>query len=117
MASEEDREEVRLMIEALFRLAGVPLIWRGEVNERVAEVFGTMLNETASCSEAFKMVPTPPGGRASIVWLVRQFGRGLFRHYSSRLSATCARAVVHRWRSTLELASMGLARERAPQWG
>ena len=117
MTNEQDKEEVRLMIEGLFRLAGVPLIWRGEINDQVAEVFGTMLSETRSCSDAFRAVPTPPLGKASIMWLVGQFGHGLFRHYSARLSSACARAVAYRWRTPLELASMGFARKPAPQWG
>ena len=65
MASEQDVAQVGEMIKSLYQLSGILPIWDGEVTEEVAAVFGIMLFET-QCSQAFRWVPRPPGGRASI---------------------------------------------------
>ena len=104
------------MIESFYQVANVPLPANFQVNERVAEIFGVMLSETRKCSRAFAWVPTPPGGRATIAWLVRQIGRGLFISYRSQLSFTCARGVIHKWHRELEMASLGFVARRLPVW-
>lgn len=116
MASEQEIAEVKKMIESFYRFAGVPLPSRFEVNERVAEVFGIMLNETRKCSKAFGWIPTPPGGRATIVWLATQLGRGIFNSYRSRLSFACANGVIYIWGEQLREASVGLTLRRLPAW-
>jgi len=117
MSSADERAEVKAMIQALYQAAHVTRSWDGEVNERVAEVFGAMLLETTKCSEAFAWVPRPTGGRASITWLVTNLGRGLFSIHKTRLSYTCARAVVYKWAHELKMASLNLSCEKLPLWG
>ncbi len=109
-------DKVKEMIQAIYQVANIRPIWDGEVNERVAEIFGLMLKETKKCSDAFAWVPTPPAGRATIGWLVIIFSKGMFMHYKSLLSFTCARAVVLKWRSELEMASLGITANRLPLW-
>lgn len=104
------------MIQSLYRFANVLPVWDGEVNDEVAAVFGTMLDETRKCSKAFGWIPRPPGGRASTTWLITQFGRGIFNASRGRLSFTCARAVIYQWKSALAMASLGVAIRRVPQW-
>lgn len=116
MASENEIAEVEKMIESFYQFANVPFPANLQVNERVAEVFGTMLSETRKCSKAFAWVPTPPGGRATIAWLVRQLGRGLFNSHGSKLSFTCARGVIYVLGRRLEMASLGLAAKGLPAW-
>ena len=94
MASDAEKSEVKEMIESFYKFANVPLNWNGEINERVAEVFGVMLSETRKCSKAFGWIPKPPGGRASIAWLAMQLGRGMFNHYRHQMSFACARGVI-----------------------
>ena len=96
------------MIRGLYRLGQQPE-WDGQVNEGVAEIFGLMLMETRNCSSAFKWLPTPPGGRASIVWRCTQLARGVFKSHSSKLSFVCARTAIYKWGRQLDMASMGLA--------
>ena len=103
------RSEVREMIESLYKFADIPINWEIRVNEQVAEVFGKMLDETMKCSKAIGWVPKPPGGRASIAWLVMQLGSGAFNHYRSRMSFVCARSVIYKWGRHLQMASMGLS--------
>lgn len=103
------------MIQSLYKLAYIPA-WDGEVNEDVARVFGIMLAETQKCSKAFVWVPTPPGGRASITWLVNRLGRGIFRSHQRKLSFACARAVIYTWGSALNMAAQGIGMSRIPQW-
>jgi hypothetical protein len=116
MASESALAEVKRIIESFYQFAAITFPDNLSVNERVAEVFGIMLDETRKCSKAFGWIPTPPGGKASIFWLVSQFGKGLFNHYKSQLSLTCARGVIGKWHTELTLASMGLAVRRLPTW-
>lgn len=116
MASEEEKAQLKEMIESFYKYAHVPMTWNLEVNEQVAEVFGIMIKETTKCSKAFGWVPKPPGGRASIIWLVMQLGRGVFNHYMHRISFTCVRGVIYQWGEQLKLASMGLFARRLAKW-
>lgn len=115
MVSEQEKAQVKAMIKSLYDFAAIPA-WDGEITNEVAAVFGTMLFETQKCSKAFIWVPKPPGGRASITWLVRSLGRGLFNAHRNMLSQTCARAVIYKWQRQLDLAAMGLAVGRLPKW-
>jgi len=96
MALEAEKLAVKEMIESFYGFANVSLRWNGEVNERVAEVFGVMLNEARECSKAIGWVPRPSGGKASISWLAMQMGRGMFNHYRGQLSFSCVRGVIYK---------------------
>ncbi|GJI98765.1 hypothetical protein RugamoR57_54830 [Duganella caerulea] len=109
MTTDAEKAEIKGMIQALYRYANVLPVWDGDVNEDVAKVFGIMLAETQKCSSAFCWIPSPPGGQASIAWLIRQLGRGLFNAYRKRLSFTCARTVIYKWRTALDMAALGIA--------
>lgn len=115
MATNKELEEVKEMIQSLYRHANIP-VWDGEVNEEVGRVFGVMLMETQKCSSAFGWIPPPPGGRASIAWLAQKLGRGIFNSYKGRLSFTCARAVIYKWRTALDMASIGIGASGLPKW-
>jgi hypothetical protein len=115
MAAATEGTEVKEMIQSLFRLAELGA-WDGDVNDEVAEIFGIMLSETQKCSDAFKWLPKPPGGRASINWLLTQLGRGVFGAFSTKLSFVCARSVIYKWRRRLDMASARIATKRLPKW-
>lgn len=115
MATQEQISEVNKLIHAFYRLAQLPP-WEGPVNERVAEIFGIMLAETIRCSDAFKWIPAPPSGRASISWLATQLGRGIFERSSGKLSFACARTVAIKWKSALHMAAHDIALSRLPKW-
>ncbi|GGX74792.1 hypothetical protein GJV26_14710 [Massilia dura] len=112
MAREQNERVVKEMIQSLYRLAGIYPVWDGQVNDAVAEVVEKMLLETRNCSQAFVWVPKPPTGRASVLWLAMNVGRAAFATSRAKLSQTCARKVILNWRTTLELASQGLASSR-----
>jgi hypothetical protein len=116
MTSDKEKAEVKDMIQSLYKYANVLPVWDGDMNERVAEVFGVMLSETTKCSNAFTWIPKPSGGRATISWIVRHLGKGLFKQHQSRLSFTCARGVIYKWARELEMASLGFAAKRLPIW-
>lgn len=116
MATEEEKTQIKEMIESFYKYAQISINWNLEINEQVAEVFGIMIKETTKCSKAFGWVPKPPGGRASIFWLVMQLGRGVFNHHLHRISFTCARGVIYKWGRQLELASMELFAGRLQKW-
>ena len=115
MASDGEKAELRGMIEEFYRFANVDL-QLDDVNDSVAAVFGTMLNETTLCSKAFSSIPTPAGGPPTVAWFVLRLGRGLFAHYMHRLSFTCARGVISRWNTQLQMAAMGISARRLPAW-
>lgn len=52
-----DEVIVRDAIQALYQGAGIQKRFTGEVNEQVAEVFGTMLAETRRCSSSLSRCP------------------------------------------------------------
>lgn len=103
MASTLDRDKVRRMIDEYFKTAG-HTGWNGEVNERVAAVFGEMLQKTSMCSHALSWVPRPPGGKASIVWLCTQIGSGAFRSIRDNSSVTCMKGIVYGYKRKLDIA-------------
>lgn len=116
MNTDKEKAEIKEMIQSLYRFANILPVWDGEVNDDVAAVFGTMIAETRTCSKAFGWVPKPPGGRASVTWLAQQLGRGVFNSYRSLLSFSCARVVIYKWKSALDMASAGVATRKLPTW-
>ncbi|WP_418647825.1 hypothetical protein ACNQFN_02345 [Thauera butanivorans] len=60
MALEAEKLAVKEMIESFYGFANVSLRWNGEVNERVAEVFGVMLNDYKGTSH-IRRWPVRPG--------------------------------------------------------
>lgn len=114
----EKSEELMKIIKQFYAFANVPPPNNLVVNEYVAEVFGIMLKETADCSKAMNWIPIPPRGKANIVWLVTNFGKGAFNRKKAKLHRRCAGEAIRKWRSPLKLASMGLAlrQEMRPIW-
>jgi len=53
----KDKETIREAINALYKGAGIQATFKGEVNEKVAQVFGELLADINSCSVALKWVP------------------------------------------------------------
>ena len=109
MTPEKNLAEVKDMIQFFYRFAGISPSWNGNVNEKVAEIFGIMLEQTARCSDAINWIPTPPTGPASIKWLATSLGKAVYNHLQNKLSITCARGVIYKWNTQMEMASMGLA--------
>lgn len=116
MDMNKEKTDIKAMIQSLYQFANIFPVWNGEVNDDVAAVFGTIIAEIKKCSKAFDWVPKPPNGRASITWLAQQLGRGAFNAYRSQLSFTCARAVIYKWKSALDMASAGVAMRNLPKW-
>jgi hypothetical protein len=118
MTSENEASELLEIIEQFYKFANVHPPRNLHINEHVAEVFGIMLNETAKCSKAIGWVPVPPGGRATISWLVVQLGRGVFNRQKSRLNPGCAHNVIRTWKTALDMASLGMAAKPGalPSW-
>lgn len=105
MASSLDKDKVRRMIDEYYKAAEYSG-WNGEVNERVAAVFGRMIAETAQCSRGMSWVPRPPGGKASIVWLCTQLGSGFIRSLREKSSVTCMKFVIRNFGSELRTAGI-----------
>lgn len=108
-ATEEQKQQIKELIQDYFHFARVSPTFDGEINDKVAEVFGIMLEETSKCSTVFKLVPGPTGLKPGIVWLATQVAQGAFRNMFSQISVTCARGVIFKFRRSLEMAAMGVA--------
>lgn len=104
----DEKAKVKDAINAFYQGAGLDLKFTGEVNAKVAEVFGDMIFETQKCSAAMNWVPRPTGGKATIAWVARNFGRSILGKLSDKQSLTCAKAVVRNYRTKLTLASLGM---------
>jgi hypothetical protein len=105
MASGLDKEHVRHVINE-FYVIGRSGNWKLSVNERVAEVFGRMLEEAKKCTKALNWVPRPPGGKATIAWLVKNLTKSVVRSMGDELSVTCVQMVIRNWDRELKMASM-----------
>jgi hypothetical protein len=105
MATEEQVEAVRQMIERFYKIGGVPLPPGLQINEGVAAVFGTMLEKASECSKALNFVPRPPLGVASLGWLASQASRAFIGALFPRLSFICVRSTIWKWQSKLQAAS------------
>ena len=104
----KDKETIREAINALYKGAGIQATFNGEVNEKVAQVFGELLADINSCSAAFKWVPHPTYGVASISWLAKNLKRSVIESFKDTQSFTCTRVRILQYKTPLELASMGL---------
>lgn len=53
MDTDKEKGDIKEMIQSLYRFANILPVWDGEVNDDIAAVFGTMIAETRTCSNAF----------------------------------------------------------------
>lgn len=104
----KDKEVIREAINALYKGAGIHTSFDGEVNEKVAHVFGQLLSDINSCSMAFKWVPRPTVTGASISWLAKNLTRSIIDSFRDTQSFTCTRVKILQYKTPLELASIGL---------
>ncbi len=99
-----DKTKLKDMIDHFYRFGGSPG-WDGDINEATAEVFGMILREAYKCTDAVKLLPTPPGGKPSILWLVMQFGNITHRLTKDGISRICASGVIRQWDGELDRAA------------
>ena len=109
MQSVIEQEDIRKMINSFFKFSGTPPSWNGAVNEEVARVFAVMLSETAKCSKALKLLPTPFFGALSKCSALLQLSGFAYRNLESNLSVSCAKTAIRNWRSEFDMASQGIA--------
>lgn len=105
MASSIDKENVKKMIIEFYRGADLPP-WKGEINDNVAIVFGKMIEEANRCSAGMSLVPRPPGGKATIVWLCKTIGFATIRRLRQGTSSICIKTVIYKYGRELERASI-----------
>lgn len=103
-----DHTSVKNAINAFYKGAGLNLTFKGDVNARVAEIFGEMIFATQKCSAALSWVPRPSGGKATISWIVKNLSQSVLRQIESKQSLTCAKEVVRNYRTKLQLAALGI---------
>lgn len=108
MTPNQQKEHVRELINVLYNRAGIKAEFRGEINEDVAAVVGDLLTDIASCSAAFRWVPRPTGGKASIFWLATNVTRSILADLKEKQSISCMRARILQYRTALEMAAAGL---------
>lgn len=102
-----DEKIVKDAIEVFYQGGGVPKRFTGKVNERVAEVFGIMLEETRKCSDSLAWVPKPTSGKAMISWIARNLSRSTIERFRDSVSLTCAKKVILQWEHEMYMAGMG----------
>lgn len=102
-----DKEIVREVIDAFFKEAGFQHGWNGAINEKVAEIFGKMLEASRDCSAALNWVPRP-SGRATIKWIARNLGRSFIRDIQGKRYFICSQRVVYNFKRELDMAAQGI---------
>ncbi len=103
-----EENSVKDAINAFYKGAGIDLKFTGEVNAKVAEIFGKMVVETQKCTTALKWVPTPKGGKATITWVAKNFTKSAINQLKEEQSLTCAKKVILDYKAPLKLASLGI---------
>ncbi|MGC5038528.1 MULTISPECIES: hypothetical protein [unclassified Streptomyces] len=101
--------------EKLREVAGA--IWSPELaagwnmNAEVADILSTATGEILQCSQAFALVPRPPGFVPGLGYLVSYWQnlRDYFRAvHSNRTYRACVVTAAASYRSPIEIASMGI---------
>ena len=108
MTEQQQKAHVTQLINVLYNRAGITSQFIGEVNEDVAAVVGDLLTDISSCSDAFRWVPKPTGGRATIKWIVLNITRSIMTDLEEKQSITCMRARILQYRTFLDMAAAGL---------
>ncbi|WP_215398270.1 hypothetical protein [Rheinheimera oceanensis] len=108
MITPQQKQHVRDLINILYSRAGIKTQFRGEVNEDVAAVVGDLLTDIATCSDAFRWVPKPTGGKASVLWLVKNNSQSVMAELKQKQSVTCMRARILQYKTSLDMAAAGL---------
>ncbi|TMN41087.1 hypothetical protein [Pseudoalteromonas sp. S2755] len=103
-----EEKSVKDAINAFYKGAGVDLKFSGEVNPKVAEIFGKMIEETQQCTTALKWVPKPTGAKATIGWIAKNFTQSIISQLSEEQSLSCAKKVILNYKSPMKLASLGV---------
>jgi hypothetical protein len=111
MAEEDDAAAaaVRSMIERFYKVGGVPVPPNLQINEGVAAVFATMLDQAMKCSKAMNFVPVPPMGIPSLKWLGSQARRAMIGALIPRLYTACVAQTIRVWGGKLQAASQGVS--------
>ncbi len=104
----DDKQKVKQAINGLYKFAGINTQFNGDVNKQVAEVFGELLKEINTCSNAFSWVPRPTGGKATISWVATNMSKRVLEQFSDKQSYTCARVRVAQYQRRLQLAGLGI---------
>lgn len=99
-----EKAKLKDIIDHFYRYGGSSG-WDGDINEAAAEVFGIMLFEAYKCTDAMKYLPTPPGGKPTVLWLVMQFGNITHRLMKDGISRICAAGVIKNWDGELDRAA------------
>ncbi|MEV5505331.1 hypothetical protein [Streptomyces orinoci] len=82
-----------------------------EMNSAVADVLSQATHEILRCSEAFSLVPKPPGWLPGPLYLVK-YAKNLYDYFNavkgSRTYRTCVVGVAYDYRTQMDMASQGL---------
>ena len=104
----EEQENLREIAGAIW----TPQLAAGwNMNSEVAAVLSTATGEILRCSEAFSLVPRPPGFVPGLGYLV-QYWKNLRDYFlavkDNRSYRACVVATAANYRSAIEMASMGI---------
>ncbi|MEV0239974.1 hypothetical protein AB0I06_08620 [Streptomyces sp. NPDC050674] len=104
----EEQEKLRAVAGAIWN----PELAAGwNMNAEVADILSTATGEILQCSQAFALVPRPPGFVPGLGYLVSYWQnlRDYFRAvHSNRTYRACAVTAAASYRSPIEIASMGI---------
>lgn len=108
VATPPDLKKLEEMINRFYRVANMNPPRQLNINDGVANVFLTMLHEAEKCTTSMNLVPRPPSGRTTVIWVVSNIGRAFIDSFSEKLSTTCVSGIIYKWQTPLRNASMGI---------
>lgn len=109
MATAYEKDELRRQIDRFFKLSFSSAPTGLIVNDRVADVFMTMLDEAHKCTAASYYIPRPTGGISSLTSLAVGYAKSVYTAIGDDgIRRYCASQTIRNWSQELKMASMGL---------
>lgn len=106
VATPADQQKLKEMIKSFFGVANMSPPQQLQINDEVATVFMTMLQEAGKCTDTFVLVPHPLGGRTTVIWMANNVTRTIYDTFSKNLSTACVVTTIRNWKTSLYNASM-----------
>ncbi|VAW49307.1 hypothetical protein MNBD_GAMMA03-139 [hydrothermal vent metagenome] len=112
-AAADDKHKLKQMIVAFYAIANDKPPAGLEINERVAGVFSTMLDEARKCTNSVAYVPIPFGskptsGTGVVIWMAKEVWGMAFDSFSEELNSACVKGVLRNWNTKMKMATLNI---------
>lgn len=104
--TQQEKKDFQEILSTLF--GDQALKW--DINLKVLELFGELLENSKSCGRYMDIVPRPFYVGSVINWAAKQARQAVIRHFKNegKHYAACLKATAYKWKMQFILASRGL---------